>query len=98
MEDYQEVFGSVSLAELVVCVGFFLVYLVEELAHIALFRKNDKILCKNKTNKVITDNSRMRMKTSKKTLLRRRTRRRVRSLRSAAIRKSVQSKAPRGIM
>ena len=62
------------------------------------FRKKDKNLFKNKTNKVITDSSRMRMKTSKKTLLRRRTRRRVRSLRSAAIRKSVQSKAPRGIM
>ena len=62
------------------------------------FRKKDKNLFKNKTNKVITDSSRMRMKTSKKTLLRRRTRRKVRSLRSAAIRKSVQSKAPRGIM
>ena len=43
VENYQEGFGSVSLAELLVCIGFFLVYLVEELTHIALHiasRKN----------------------------------------------------------
>ena len=44
VEDYQEAFGSVSLAELVVCAGFFLVYLVEELTNIAFFKKKDKVL------------------------------------------------------
>ena len=38
------------------------------------------------------------MKMSKKTLLRRKTRKRVQSLRSAAIRRSVQLKAPREIL
>ena len=43
VEEYQEEFGSVSLGELIICLGFFLVYLVEELTNMA-FRKKKKTI------------------------------------------------------